>query len=552
MKEIYIDIMERAFHAYDKERIIAYIDEVGQDGLCEHGFPRLTADLAILNAFGRCTEYRELMLEMMDMCCEKMPHNKAANEFSVREIVCAVKLLEKTKTVEQSRIQAWVNALAAFDPYTDYNVVTKPFESRGNWAAFGAVSEIVRSKLCGVDSSVFIDNQISSLLGDFDENGMYKDPHNPMVYDYVTRVLLEYMLFAGYSGKYRRILEQHVQEASYYAAHLQSVTGEMPFGGRSNQFLHNQMWLAADYEFLATFFAARGDAQKAGEFKAAARKAAENLTPWLSMSSLRSLKNRYPIRTMIGCEGYGYFNKYMITLASIAFIAYQFADDSILPTAAPCEKGGYVCRTSDAFHKVVLNGFGYSMEIDTNADFGYDACGLGKLQKAGYPDTLCLSVPFPPKDANYNTEQENTRAMSLCPYFEKDGKTLYGSEYPLAYVGESVTDDEITVRFTQEPDGNRIELAYSLSPSGAALKATGNVTGFMLPVFECDGGCDIESFTKITEKDGELAVSYQNHICRFLFEAPLDKAFERYYNRNGRYRVYKVPAKGIRITFEEE
>ena len=116
MKEIYIDIMERAFHAYDKERIIAYIDEVGQDGLCEHGFPRLTADLAILNAFGRCTEYRELMLGMMGMCCEKMPHNKAANEFSVREIVCAIKLLEKTKTVEPCRIQGWVNALSTFDP----------------------------------------------------------------------------------------------------------------------------------------------------------------------------------------------------------------------------------------------------------------------------------------------------------------------------------------------------------------------------------------------------------------------------------------------------
>ena len=77
--------MERAFLAYDKERISAYIDDVKKNGLKEHGFPRLAADLAILNAFDRCTEYRELMLEMMDMCCEKMPHNKAANEFSVRE-----------------------------------------------------------------------------------------------------------------------------------------------------------------------------------------------------------------------------------------------------------------------------------------------------------------------------------------------------------------------------------------------------------------------------------------------------------------------------------
>lgn len=547
MKEIYLDIMETALNAYDKERILAYIDEVKNDGLTEHGFARLAANLAILNAFGRCTEYFDIMLEMMDMCCEKMPETRAANEFSVREIVCALNLCREKKTVSEERIQKWTSLLAGFDPYTKYNVVTKPFESKGNWAAFGAVSEIVRSKLCGIDSSVFIDNQISSLLNDFDENGMYKDPHNPMVYDYVTRVLLDYMLYAGYNGQYRAQLEDKILKAAPFSIKLQSVTGEMPFGGRSNQFFHNQMWIAADYEFLATFFASRGETEKAGEFKAAALCAAKNLAPWFGGKSLRSLKNRYPVDSMIGCEGYGYFNKYMITLASMAYLAYQFADDSIRPTEAPCEKGGYVCRTSDTFHKVVLNGFGYSMEIDTNADFHYDACGLGKLQKYGSPDTLCLSVPFPPSGASYKTEKDNIRAMSLCPYLEKDGKTLYGSEYPLAYAGERVTDNEITARFTQEPDGNRIELSYSLSSAGAELKLT-SATGFMLPVFEYDG----ESFTKIMEKDGELAVSYQNHICRFLFDAPLDKQFERYYNRNGRYRVYKIPAKSIRITFEEE
>ena len=42
MKEIYIDIMERAFLAYDKERISAYIDDVKKNGLKEHGFPRFS------------------------------------------------------------------------------------------------------------------------------------------------------------------------------------------------------------------------------------------------------------------------------------------------------------------------------------------------------------------------------------------------------------------------------------------------------------------------------------------------------------------------------
>ncbi len=548
MKEIYIDIMEKALHAYDKQRMPDYIADVKKNGLSEHGFARLAADLAILNAFGKCTEYRDIMLEMMDMCCERMPQKRAANEFSVREIVCALNLCRETETVDKPHIEKWVKLLSLFDPYTKYDVVTTPFESKGNWAAFGAVSEIVRSKLCGINSSVFIDNQISSLLNDFDENGMYKDPHNPMVYDYVTRVLLDYMLYAGYNGKYRDRLKDYLIKAAPFSIRLQSATGEMPFGGRSNQFFHNQMWIAADYEFLARFFASRGETEKAGAYKAAAQCAAKNLTSWLSDSSLRSLKNRYPIDSMIGCEGYGYFNKYMITLASIAYIAYQFADDSVTPTTAPCETGGYICRTSQSFHKVVLNGFGYSMEIDTNADFHYDACGLGKLQKRDCPDTLCLSVPFPPAGATYKTEAENPRPMSLCPYSETEKECIYGSELPLEFVRETTNSPEISATFSQELAGEKATISYALTPDGARITGYGAVTGFMLPVFEYDG----ETFTDIAEKVGEITVSYKKHFCRYTFDAPLDKGCERYYNRNGRYRVYKIPSNSIKINLEKE
>lgn len=105
MKEIYIDIMEKALHAYDKQRMLDYIADVKKNGLSEHGFARLAADLAILNAFGKCTEYRDIMLEMMDMCCERMPQKRAANEFSVREIVCALNLCRETETVDKTHIE---------------------------------------------------------------------------------------------------------------------------------------------------------------------------------------------------------------------------------------------------------------------------------------------------------------------------------------------------------------------------------------------------------------------------------------------------------------
>ena len=56
MKTIYIDIMEKALSAYTEERIREYIAEVRRDGLTEHGFPRLGANIGILMAHGRRQE----------------------------------------------------------------------------------------------------------------------------------------------------------------------------------------------------------------------------------------------------------------------------------------------------------------------------------------------------------------------------------------------------------------------------------------------------------------------------------------------------------------
>ena len=73
MKERYLDIMEKALSAYDRDRIRAYIDEVKRDGLTEHGFARMGANIGILLAHGRCGDYYDLFLEIMDICCREMP-----------------------------------------------------------------------------------------------------------------------------------------------------------------------------------------------------------------------------------------------------------------------------------------------------------------------------------------------------------------------------------------------------------------------------------------------------------------------------------------------
>ena len=95
MKEKYIELMELTLSAYTNEHILSYFENVKVNGLNEHGFPRLTANIGILIAHGRRTDLIPIFLEMMDFCCATIPTVKAANDFSVREIISCIEELEK-------------------------------------------------------------------------------------------------------------------------------------------------------------------------------------------------------------------------------------------------------------------------------------------------------------------------------------------------------------------------------------------------------------------------------------------------------------------------
>lgn len=81
---------------------------------------------------------------------------------------------------------------------------------------------------------------------------------------------------------------------------MQSVTGEIPFGGRSAQFMHNECTEAALLEFYATYFARKGELSKAGQFKRAARLAAESVLYWFENAPMKHVKNCYSIESMVG------------------------------------------------------------------------------------------------------------------------------------------------------------------------------------------------------------------------------------------------------------
>ena len=365
-----------------------------------------------------------------------------------------------------------------------------------------------------------------------------------MVYDTVTRNLIGLSLFMGYNGKYAKVIEKMMDDSDDLTLKMQSVTGEIAFGGRSNQCIHNEVMQANYYELRATLLNKKGDLKKSGQFKAAAKKAAEMCMHWLNEKPMSHIKNHFDPDLKFGCEGYSYFNKYMITVASNAYLAYLVADDSIEPTVMPADICGYVAETSEDFHKVFLNCGGYFLEFDCNADTHYDANGLGRVHKKDCDSRVCLSVPFPAGKTNYKLETPNKHPLSICCYKNTADGILCSAEDGVKHVliSRSEGADRCSVSFECVLNEECLFTEKcTVSSDGVDINFTG-ANGVLVPAFLFDGANE----TEIMTANGQITVKYNDSFCKYTF----DGEFEDYcvfFNRNGRYRVYKTAADRLHI-----
>ena len=557
MKTIYLDIMEKALSAYTDERIREYIDEIKRDGLTEHGFPRLGANIGILMAHGRRPELKDVFIEIIDLCLYGFAHpinsSKAGNNFAVREVCHALMELEKTDVIDREQLEAWKEKLKALDISTTYtHIVSEDLPTPHNWAYFGVVSEQARGLLCGIPTDAFLEHQLPSQLLRLDENEMYRDhslsgPYQPMVYDMVTRNLIGLSLFMGYGGKYAERIEKMMKDSDDLTLKMQSVTGELAFGGRSNQCIHNEMVQANYYELRATLLKRNGDLYKAGIFKAAAKKAAEACMLWLR-EPMSHIKNHFDPDLLFGCESYAYFNKYMITVASNAYLAYLVADDSIEPTAALADLGSYIAETGEDFHKVFINCGGYFLEFDTFADICYDAGGLGRVHKKNCDTCVCLSVPFPAGKTNYKLETPNKHPLSICCFKNTEGGILCsaedGTKHLLVSKSEGAGKCSATFNCILNEECLFTE-KYAVSDKGVDIEFCG-ADGILVPAFLFDGAKE----TEITVSEGQIEIKYNGSFCKYVFEGePQD--YGVFFNRNGRYRAYKIETDKLHIEMGE-
>ena len=547
MKKRYIELMEKALSAYSDEHIRRYWQDVRTQGLTEHGFPRLTANIGILIAHGRRTDLLPLFLDMMDFCCQSIPNVKAANDFSVREIVCCLLEIEQNGIVAKEQTERWRRLLMGIEHGKCYNVYAKsPLDKARNWALFTAVSEFFRQKAGLCDETDFIDLQLLQQMQWPDENGMYRDNekhenHQPIMYDLGPRGLFSLLLDQGYRGAHYEAIDSMLKKAGLLTLQMQSPNGEVAFGGRSNQFLHNEAWLCGIFEYEAKRYAKAGDSKLADTFKSAAVRALAVIEEWLSKVPIRHIKNRYNSDSKYGCEGYAYFDKYMISVASFLYAAYLICDDTLSYT--PMEDlTPTVAATSAHFHKLFVKSNGYGLEFDLGADTHYDANGLGRIHRSGAPSTIALSCPCP-AEPNYTVDID-PMAFSACSAIKTNAGWCFGAEPETRYevvktsVEAASASATLLCRFAS---GASLTEHYTASANGIGITIEGEgEIGFTLPALCFDG----ENAPRIEADMHRLCVHYEGWVCRYTTNGKVLNTGKIAANRNGHYRVYLASGYG--------
>ena len=553
-KSDYLDFMEAAVRAYSDERLVSYQADAERDGVQEHGFPRLAANLAILVANGRLAEKRDLAQKMMDVACRDarkgpMPPKSGGNEFSVKELSIALEEVEKRKTFPSSLVGRWREALSSVDAERCYSSGKLEVDRTRayNWVVFACASEQARIRRGQGGDAGFVEKYTADQLRWFDSAGMYRDPGQPIVYDIVTRLQFAQILSDGYSGPSRAQLEACMEKSAEPTLKLLSACGEIPYGGRSNQFLHNNTFYCALCEWYAVRFARRGDMAKASEFRRAAAESAAAMRVWLAEKPVSHVKNRYPRESGkevfsenadIGCERYAYFDKYMITMGSWAMLGWYFADETI-PAAGYKPAKPEVFLLSPTFHLAFMTAGEYSAEFDYCAGKHYDCNGLGRLHRRGAPAQICLSMPCAEKPS-YRLPEPNKTSFSIRPAGDEN-------------VGWNIIHEARTSEFalTKWKVGDR-EWECRLSADGMELELAGEGELAMdIPAFEFDG----RESTRVSHDDTTLSVYYRGWVCRYRTDGCITPLGMTVHNRNGRYAAFRATGRDklkVRISIEKD
>ncbi len=546
-KDKYFELIEMCLEAYPEELVLSMKAEEDIQA-----YSRIVCSYALLAERGK---------KDVDFACEIMSRGCAAIEafrgnsmldFSVKELMIAYMLLEKH--ISADKREEWDTKLKAVNP-VDYYVYTTG--DKHNINIYNLSGEWLRNKYGLTNDINYIEACLEKQLPKFDALGMYPDNlahdpcHNPILYDLTTRVQLQLMAGMGYTGKHKQALDDIMEKGGLATLFTQSSAFELPYGGRSNQYLFNESLIASCCEYEAVRHKNKGNLKLAGAYKRAAHLAVMSIDRWLKAK--KHIKNMYE-SDIIGTESYGYYSKYMVTMASFMAIGCLFADDSIPEQPCPAEVGGYMLETSDRFNKIFASCGGYSIELDTDADFHYDCTGLGRIHKAGVPTELALSMPCA-KEPSYTLPDgmENIN-LSIETGFKNDkGEVVYVSDLSeIEHTTEIIKEDKGEVAFKVIYKGSfpTVSETYRVTTTGVKICAqveSADEVFFRVPMFMSNG--DKPQAVKSEIKTGAdfATCTAMGHSYNVKTNGRLTFVAKEVANRNGVYSYAEIRCSGDNV-----
>lgn len=420
---------------------------------------------AILLSAGRCTDIKDSIVKAMDWACYCVGTNQVPDDhadFTTHMLMKALRILPLF--VDEAQVFQWKQHLRNIEPEETYTQVERnfPVSHTRNWTTYAMHGEMMRYKDHLSESTAFVDKYLPAQLKRFTSEGLYRDPNLPAAYDLAARDQLNGLLEAGYNGPHAGLLNKLLRRGAKTMLLMQSSTGEVSFGGRSNQLIWNELTFSHICEREADMYEEMGDTMWAGIFKRAAHKAFQSIKRWIDdPETFRLFKNTFPIENREGWEFYAFYSTYSLYAAQIAASCYEGGNEMIEEAPAPCDIGGYVASIPSFYRIYATAGYevgNYHLGFDTNAQMGHDATGLVRLHKPSIPSELALSVGIP------------TKTLDIPWYFFSARSKIPSPLYPVA-IGPMWCDEHGTWHRLANYGRRSHEIFHSINEKGKPISA---------------------------------------------------------------------------------
>jgi hypothetical protein len=484
----------------------------------------------------------------------------------MRELMTAYFCLEPIASPE--RLARWKADLCRVDPERVYNCVSPDgsgLDTLHNWTVYAAAGEYLRAHagvapeqemVCG---RRFFEKYMPAQRMHFTAEGMYRDPNDPLTYDFTTRLQIATALTFGYDGPLQADYQELLRRGGLATLLYMSPGGYAPYGGRSSQFNFQEAIISALCELEAIRYR-DVDPTLAGAFARQAHLSAQATRRWLlEVHPHRHLKNAFQPTERFGIDDYGIYSVYSLFAASCFGLAALFMDETISETLCPTERGGYIYALPGAFHKIFACAGQTGIEIDTQADPHYDATGLGRVIVADAPMELVLGMPITATPTYQLPENVVADAsLAITPAWRTGDTWTRLAEYSAGVETKVLIPDETadTVSFVVHyrlPDETAVDTVHRVATGEVSLTAgvichgePAEAVRLLIPLLASDG----EAESAITTNPGRVLLNYRGTSLTISFDPLLHMKIDETLvaNRNGLYRTLILESPNAAVT----